>query len=403
MYPNDVGKMRRAGFVVGDRILGQASDTHPNWCAGYGRVGEYVLIGASAIGNMHLREKRPRDDAFAIRSAGAWVAVAVADGVGSRPYSRYGSSYAVEALCEQLLREALGVSKQPDLGKDALKEQVEIEIHTPPKMKTSHKPKPLILVQLLLRIASWMIQPSHSTQSNADVLVNDRVELPDPERSVLVNPTEGNEHGTICWQCEWDTIGDVSVPQNPSRSTNLSEDAILRAFQRTRLGLEQFVQSRGLNLSDVSCTLQGLLLNTETGVVAVGHIGDGLIATLHQGLGAHPLVTPPRPGATGETFVFTQKDWQEHLSVRYLNSQESVGITTFYLMTDGVADDCIHPPPEDIFQRWARDIDRELRKHEQLSQTAARLLYWLANYKARGSWDDRTLVVILRKPDTEQG
>ncbi|MBM3496945.1 MAG: protein phosphatase 2C domain-containing protein, partial [Armatimonadetes bacterium] len=63
---------------------------------------------------MHLRDGTARDDAFAIRSAGRWLAVAVADGAGSRPRSRYGASFAVASLCEHMLRAALGiVPEQP--------------------------------------------------------------------------------------------------------------------------------------------------------------------------------------------------------------------------------------------------------------------------------------------------
>ena len=94
------------GFVLGDRILGQAADSHPDWCLGFGQLGRFTCIGASAIGKYHLRERRPRDDSFAIRTSGPWLAAVVADGAGSRPQSRYGSSFAVEALCEHLLREA---------------------------------------------------------------------------------------------------------------------------------------------------------------------------------------------------------------------------------------------------------------------------------------------------------
>ena len=68
-------------------------------------------------------------------------------------------------------------------------------------------------------------------------------------------------------------------------------------------------------------------------------------------------------------------------------------------MTDGVAEDCIHPPPHDIFQRWSRDIDRELRKDEPMPQIATKLLRWLASYEVKGSWDDRTLVTVLRSSE----
>jgi len=139
-----------------------------------------------------------------------------------------------------------------------------------------------------------------------------------------------------------------------------------------------------------------MLLNTETGEVAVGHIGDGLVAKFHPGFGAKPLVEAPMPGEVGETYMLTQSDWEKYLAVRALSSQEAEGITTFYLMTDGVAEDCTHPPPEDIFQQWMRDIDREMRKDGPLPQTATRLLRWLATHEVRGSWDDRTLVLVLR-------
>ncbi|MCS7192216.1 MAG: protein phosphatase 2C domain-containing protein [Armatimonadetes bacterium] len=87
-----------------------------------------------------------------------------------------------------------------------------------------------------------------------------------------------------------------------------------------------------------------------------------LIAGLHLGLGAHQLVEASTPSEVGETFVFTQSDWEKYLAVRVCSPEETAGIATFYLMTDGVADDCTHPPPDDIFRRWARDIDREMKE-----------------------------------------
>ena len=106
----------------------------------------------------------------------------------------------------------------------------------------------------------------------------------------------------------------------------------------------------------------------------------------------------PVPEEAGAVYAITKSDWEKCLRVRALSPQEASGLTTLYLMTDGVAEDCIHSPPEDILQRWARDIDQELRKENALSQTATRLLHWLATYEARGSFDDRTLVVVLRDP-----
>lgn len=50
--------MTSRGFVVGDRILGQAADSHADWCAAFGQLGAYHFVGASAIGKLHLRGVR---------------------------------------------------------------------------------------------------------------------------------------------------------------------------------------------------------------------------------------------------------------------------------------------------------------------------------------------------------
>jgi len=339
------------GFTAGDRILGMAADSHPDWCLAYGELGAYCFIGASAIGKLHLHENRPRDDAFAIRSLGGWLAVAVSDGVGSRPYSRYGSSFAVEALCEYMLREVRG-----DAG--ALPEEGE----------------PVRNVDLIGEIK--------------------------PEFEILpVSPVSGSmtkAYATLMWYRESPSYSS-SEPQEKRMDDDLDlSECMRRAFQQARMGMEQFASSRGIRLRDLHCTLLGLLLNTETGAAAAGHIGDGLIAGLYLKKGGQPLVEAPVPGEVGETYVLTQDEWERYLAVRSLPCEETKDITTFYLMTDGVADDCVYPPPEDIFQRWTRDIDREMRREEPLSQTAIRLLNWLATYERKGSWDDRTLVVVVR-------
>ena len=94
----------KQGFAIGDRILGLSGDTHPDWSVAHAVLQSYQIIGASAAGKLHLAKGTPRDDAFAIRSYGPWLAVGVSDGVGSRPLSRYGATYVAEALASLLLR-----------------------------------------------------------------------------------------------------------------------------------------------------------------------------------------------------------------------------------------------------------------------------------------------------------
>lgn len=50
------------------------------------------LLGASLRGKMHAHEGRYREDSFHLRElANGWIALTVADGAGSRPYSRIGA------------------------------------------------------------------------------------------------------------------------------------------------------------------------------------------------------------------------------------------------------------------------------------------------------------------------
>jgi len=403
------------GFIVGDRILGQSADSHADWCAGYGQINAYRFVGASAIGKLHLREARPRDDAFAVRSAGVWLAVAVSDGVGSHKQSRYGASFAVEALCEHLLREATGVA--PSTKAESTE--------PPPIADEDDKPTQVepIPQQTKEVGATGGLLTRRMKRAPAETAPKAEVDHPLPpfDTPSLVTPSDeaATTCGTLTWH--WQPPANASTSTSPPTSppapllqgeegTRMEgeedekvrrEECVRRAFQHTRQGIEQFAQSRNVALRELHCTLLGLLLNTETEAVTVGQIGDGLVAALHPGLGAQPIVESPSPGEVGETYVLTQSDWEQYLAVRALTPKEAKGITAFYLMTDGVADDCIYPPPEDIFQRWTQDIARELRKDKPLPQTTTRLLRWLATYEVKGSWDDRTLVVVLHDAETE--
>lgn len=144
-------------------------------------------------------------------------------------------------------------------------------------------------------------------------------------------------------------------------------------------------------MKSLGCTLLGLLLNTETGDTIVGQVGDGLIAWMDRNRQAVALFSDGL-SQPGETTSITSATWEQGFRVHALAGES---VRTLYLMTDGVADDCLYPPPQDVFQRWANDVDREMRAESSLDRSAERLVSWLATYKARGSWDDRTLAVVL--------
>jgi hypothetical protein len=418
--------MRGQGVVVGDPIAHHRS--HADWRAAYGRLGKYRFVGASAIGKWHRHEGRPRDDAFAVRAAGVWLAVAVSDGVGSCPSSRYGSSFAVQTLSEHLLQETLRISSQelPQTDVSSRPEEACAQEESPPpeavstmelpSTKSSREPFPSLSCVVTPptdeQANAWVTWDLSLVRNESEGVATDALQLVSEEavrrasqhtRLDLEEFAEKQEFSLQDLRVTW-SVYDLSLGRNESEGvatdalqlSSVSEEAVRRAFRHTRHDLEKFAKEQGFSLQDLHCTLLGLVLNTETGAFAVGQIGDGVIAAWHPDHKARFLVEAPTPGEAGQTYVLTQSGWGEYLAVKAYPSEEAEGWTTFYLMTDGVADDCIYPPPEGIFERWAQDMDREVRK-EDLPQTASRLLYWLATYKRRGSWDDRTLVVVFRE------
>jgi hypothetical protein len=177
------------------------------------------------------------------------------------------------------------------------------------------------------------------------------------------------------------------------------ENLVLEAFRNTRTGLDQFASQNGVSPADLHCTLLGLMLNTVTGELGIGHIGDGLILGLSTDRKAKPLIEPPDTGEVGVSYFLTQENWERYLSIKSIPGEETINYKTIYLMTDGVADDCQYGPPDDILQKWAMDIDREIRLSSivSLEDAANKLKIFLNSYQASGSFDDRTLMIIFKK------
>jgi len=381
--------LQATGFEVGDSILDLAGDTHADWMAVFGQVGQWTCVAASAAGHMHIREGTPRDDACAIRSVGPWLAVAVADGAGSRPNSRYGASYAVASLCEHMLRLVQGVgSEQPPAETDAAP-------CPNPVAPTQQAGSPLFgcfprLTWLARLIRTRALQQPESSPSPSQSFAEQ------PVMQVFAQSISALPRNEA--RFAWGTLGWRRQERSHIEANNTPDlaECVRGAFHATREGLEVYAKQRGMHIGEVHCTLLGLLLDTRTGALGVGQIGDGLISCLHPGLGARPLVEPPVTGNVGETYVLTQSDWKRYLAVRALEPGETAGVSTLYIMTDGVAEDCTHPPPEGIFERWSRDIEKELRNASDPPAAAVKLMRWLATYQARGSWDDRTLAVLMR-------
>jgi hypothetical protein len=404
------------GFVIGDRGLGASGDTHPFWVMAYAMAGPYLVVGASAIGQFHLAQGLPRDDAFVIRAVGPWLAAAVADGVGLRPFSRYGATYAVEALTALLLR--------PLVHKVTPGEK---SVARPLSSHRSRLSPPPTVEETELKIP--VVKKGSTAWAMGIVLGEWTKKVEEWTRKVLGGaefspPTEFRQAASVGWWTLSSTDQqpeEVSLPdQSPAsvvansqgktadRSpSNLNEpnlvEIVKQAFRETHLGLREHASRLDLALADLSCTALALLLNVETGKGAVGQVGDGAILGLTARGEVLELIHAPDTGDPQRTYTLTKPNFEHYLAVGIIERPAADPFVAFYLMTDGLSGDLLYSPQHELLKDWAQKVDRNLRLSPSLAQAAAGMLHWLATYQVKGSWDDRTLVVITQKEGRSDG
>jgi hypothetical protein len=397
------------GFVIGDRGLGASGDTHPNWIMAHAEIGSYLVVGASAVGQIHLAKQLPRDDAFAIRSVGPWLAIAVADGVGTRPLSRYGAAYVVESLTLLLLRKLVSPVKLSKNKPSAdaflpvpVKEDTELKYLAPPPTAEEIEPKPHAEftsttppsfqdtpVQELRQVGStsWWLTPAPlpvacttNDEAQADPLA-DQCESPLP----------------ITGQDQDSAAGALPLPPTPLASPPEPDvrEIMSSAFTTTHIGLRDQATYLGLEVTDLSCTALALLFNVETGRGVVGQVGDGAVLGLPTRGYIEELVHAADTGDPQSTYTINRPNFGKYLAVHPIDAPSDNPFKAFYVMTDGLSSDLLFTaqPPDN----WAKGVNANLQAASSPAAAAAEMLNWLSTYQVKGSWDDRTLVVIMQK------
>lgn len=426
-----------SSFAIGDRGLGAAGDTHPDWMMAHATTGPILVAGASAIGQIHLAHGMPRDDAFMIKSVGPWLAVAVSDGVGSRPMSRFGSTYVVDALTSLLLHLA-----SPATPKD----------HDAPEVKINEKP-------------ARRDSPSFESEDNLLELYVPSFELDakDAAKQIVTGPEEAalkqfvaqlqsadaEEAGIIArwfngvsrlwwrkrsravtpklqpWPSEriqqvasvgWSLLR--QAPQEPERTKMTTTldleqpdpipkgqeapgsvrpdlvDLMKEAYRKAHIGLRDHAKRLELDLTDLSCTALALLLNCKTGQIAVGQVGDGAVLGLTLKGNVRELVTPPDTSDPQTVYTVNRPDFEKYLTIQSVAPPQADPLVGLYVMTDGLSGDLLYSSESSKLLEWAKDVNRNLRHSATPAQAASGMLNWLAGYQVPGSWDDRTLVVV---------
>jgi hypothetical protein len=167
--------------------------------------------------------------------------------------------------------------------------------------------------------------------------------------------------------------------------------ALWHALDEARNKLSQVPCERSIELRDLATTLLLLVHRpADQHLVAVGQVGDGLIAGQDEGNAISVLGTPERGEYAGETQFLTHITGMKALEDRVAAPASLVQAPRLFLvMTDGVADD--FDPPARELPRLIQHLPDALRQSD--GGTASGLLN-LLGYRKRGSFDDRTLVVL---------
>ncbi len=205
-----------------------------------------------------------------------------------------------------------------------------------------------------------------------------------------------SDYTTVEEKCPIDMYQIPTIPALNENYGELLKKSLFTSFSQTWQSLREFARSNCCTPDDLNCTLLAIVLNTENGKFITAQVGDGLMVGLGNLNNALPLLEAKVPADPNATYFFTEDDWEAHfVSAAYVDDGLDE-FTTFYMMTDGVANDCQYEPPVGILHKWATDIDREVRSQEDPRITEEGLRAYLENYRAPGSFDDRTLVIIYR-------
>jgi len=364
------------GFAVGDRSLLGTGNTHPDWLLTHAAAGAYRIVVASVVGQKHLELGLPREDAAAVRGAGPWIAVAVADGIGSEPYALHGAAQTVDCLTAAMLRQVT----RPTAA------VFPYSPGRPPSHVNDAVPHADYDRELgVVEPDAWL-----AARSLGAAVTPGEGDGPD-----LVEPGGFRQAASVGW-CRVACDADGTAASPPPDL----EKSLAAAFSQAHQELHYYAGALRLQETDLGCTALALLFNVETGAGAAAQLGDGGILALTEGGAALDLAQPKAAADPTFTFALDQEDYRDVLAVRPFTADESGAYPAIFVMTDGLTRDLLYAP-RDLQAAWLQGVSRHIRSAGSEARAAGDTLNWLARYDVAGVWDDRTLVVITRRESAD--
>jgi hypothetical protein len=218
----------------------------------------------------------------------------------------------------------------------------------------------------------------------------------------LIRPFVEDEAGTPPSQVF--SLGSAPQPSDEALAPRCSSildgcepDIMLQGFQNAHTALREHALIKGLKPEELGCTALGLLLNVATGCGICGQIGDGAVLGLTANGRLSEIVEAPDPGDPQSVYTIGHPSFQEFLAIGSVADSPDDPYVAYYVMTDGLSGDILYSPDLAAVDRWGQAINHNVRIESSPADAASQMLNWLATYRVKGSWDDRTLVIISRK------
>jgi hypothetical protein len=302
----------------------------------YKTIQGHDVIAARVRGKMHKHNGTHCDDWFEYASLGRWNIIAVSDGAGSKMFSRIGAKLSCRATIKSF--------------------------------------------QEQLQDFTFKCEDISAEKLDTQLLSEDQNEL----NQIIMN------------------------------SVHAAKNSLFQFVEENKLN-QQFTKrlsGRPIELNDLYSTLllsiqtNITIKNEEYSLILSFQIGDGTIAVIFESgeseITCDVMGTADSGEYSSETEFLVSKKLTSSLisriSPKVINVKKFKGIM---VMSDGVADDYF--PASQEMNRLYNDlisyqiIERSEDKTESTNAASVRLQKWLDEYYKKGSFDDRTLVVMHRE------
>ena len=351
------------------------------------------IVGARVRGKKHKHEGTNCDDWFATAAVGDVTLAAVADGAGSRPFSRIGARVSCEAAI-QFLEQEFSRLQRSELQHEAIMAALKGPMDSD-AFGTAAGMLCTFVQQAVARAVRAVEEAFAERRDNRDFSVPGRdLQLGDFACTLLVTvavPAGEDEYLLISCQ-----VGDGAIVsldtegQFPQKARLLSEaDSGEFSGQTEFITSDRFKQLPVLqSRTRVHRGRSRLVMLMTDGVADDYHPNDTQIVQLYYDLIANGILEAP----AGKGQELPDMELPEPAAYPWVNNQD-------VLIPFNYTDRIMEATGLSLADLWEhREVlsraDAKLPKPRPQS-ASERLATWLDNYVQRGSFDDRTLVLML--------